>query len=485
MNYKRKAAELIKPHVELDITVIEDFIEIPPKPEMGDYAFPCFKLSKIMRKLPNTIAEELKNNIYSEEFEEVKNIGPYLNFFINKGVFLKSIIKKVLEEGNDYGASNIGEGKTVYIEYSSLNIAGAFHIEYLFATAIGNALYKMFRKEGYNVVCINHFRDLKSQFGNRISAYDRFEDKEILDNKKIDVVIQELREKGLLVKSNGIQVVNLKEYNLPPCMILNEDGLPMYAARNLAATVYRKRIYDFYKCIYIAGISENVYFKQLSKVLELAGYEWVKDYTHIWFGLVKFADRKLYTLNSSFVIIDELLRQAVEKTSELIKTKKEIKYKEETAETIGIGAIIFTYLRNLREKDIIFDLNEILSVEGDTFPYIQYVYSIGNNILAKTGECMKNADYSKLSSKEEFQLVKNLGNFNNIIMMAIDKLEPAILTRYVIDLAKTLNKFYSTNLGLNVKDESLKSVRVNLIKASLQVIKNGLELLGIDIVEKM
>lgn len=297
MDYKSKVAELIKKHVELEIEAIEKLIEIPPKPEMGDYAFPCFQLSKVMRKAPNMIAEELKNSMSTDGFERIENLGPYVNFFVDKGVFAENTIKKALEDGENYGASNIGEGKTVCVEYSSPNIAKPFHVGHLFTTAIGNSLYKMFKKEGYNTVGLNHLGDWGTQFGKLISAYDRWVDEEALEkapidellriyvkfheeaekdpsledearanfkaletgdekatalwtrfrdlslkefervynilgvkfdslageafyNDKMDVVVNELKEKGLLVESNGAQVVMLEEYNMPPCIVL-------------------------------------------------------------------------------------------------------------------------------------------------------------------------------------------------------------------------------------------------------------------------
>lgn len=563
MNYKNKVAELIKAHVELDVETIEGLIEIPPKPEMGDYAFPCFQLSKTMRKAPNMIAEELKNNMSTEGFERIENLGPYLNFFVDKGVFAENAIKQVLEEGDTYGASNIGEGKTVCVEYSSPNIAKPFHIGHLFTTAIGNALYKMFKKEGYNTVGLNHLGDWGTQFGKLISAYDRWIDEEALEktpidellriyvkfheeakkdpsledearanfkaletgderatalwtrfrelslkefervyellgvkfdslageafyNDKMDVVVNELREKGLLVESNGAQVVMLEEYNMPPCIVLKGDGASIYATRDLAAAMYRKKTYDFHKCVYVVGTPQALHFKQVFKVLELAGHEWSKDCVHVGFGLVKFADRKLSTREGTVILLDDLFREAVEKTMEVINEKNpELENKEEVAKKIGIGAVVFTYLKNSREKDIVFDWKEILSFEGETGPYVQYSYARGNSILSKGKDCMGTVDYSKLSSKEEFELVKSIANFNNIITLALDKLEPSILTRYVIEVAKGFNKFYNAHSVLNLEDEDLKATRLNLVKASLQVIKNGLELLGIDVVEKM
>ena len=301
MDYKKKIANLIKEQVDLDIEKIEQLIEIPPKAEMGDYAFPCFQLSKVMRKAPNQIAIELKENISTEGFERIENLGPYINFFADKGDFSKSTIEKVLSERDNYGSSSVGEGKTVCVEYSSPNIAKPFHVGHLFTTAIGHSLYKMFKKEGYNTVGINHLGDWGTQFGKLISAYKRWVDEEALEtdpikellriyvkfheeaekdpsledegrayfkaledgdleaealwkrfrdlslkefervykilgvefdsyageafyNDKMDVVVQSLKEKKLLVESNGAQVVMLEDYNMPPCIVLKGDG---------------------------------------------------------------------------------------------------------------------------------------------------------------------------------------------------------------------------------------------------------------------
>ncbi|AIY78852.1 arginine--tRNA ligase [Clostridium botulinum] len=563
MDYKNKIAQLIKEHVDLDIDVIEKLIEIPPKSEMGDYAFPCFQLSKVMRKAPNMIAETLKDAINKEGFERIENLGPYLNFFVDKGVFAENTINKILKDGDSYGESNIGEGKTVCVEYSSPNIAKPFHVGHLFTTAIGNSLYKMFKKEGYDVVGLNHLGDWGTQFGKLISAYNRWVDEEALEkapidellriyvkfhdeaekdpsledegrmyfkkletgdpeaqalwkrfrdlslkefervydilgvkfdslageafyNDKMDVVVNELKDKGLLVESNGAQVVMLDDYNMPPCIVLKGDGASIYATRDLAAAMYRKKTYDFYKSIYVVGSPQALHFKQVFKVLELAGHEWANDCVHVGFGLVKFADRKLSTRKGEVVLLDDLIRESVEKTLEVINEKNpNLENKEEVAKKIGVGAIIFTYLKNSREKDIVFDWKEILSFEGETGPYVQYSYARANSIISRAENISSKVDYSKLSSKEEFELVKVLANFNNQIKLATDKLEPSILTRYVIEVAKSFNKFYNAHSVLNLDDEVLKATRLSLVKSSLQVINNGLELLGIDVVEKM
>ena len=562
MDYKKKIAELINSKVHLEVEKIEQLIEIPPKPEMGDYAFPCFQLSKIMRKAPNMIAEDLKNELNSEGFEKIENLGPYINFFVDKKEFSKNTIEKILKEKDDYGKSNIGEGKTVCVEYSSPNIAKPFHVGHLFTTAIGNALYKMFKAEGYNTVGINHLGDWGTQFGKLIVAYKRWVDEEALEknpidellriyvkfhkeaekdpsledegrayfkalesgdeeahalwkrfrdlslkefqrvydilgvkfdslageafyNDKMDVVIDMLKEKNLLVESNGAQVVMLEDYNMPPCIILKGDGASIYATRDLAAALYRKKTYDFYKSIYVVGTPQALHFKQVFKVLELAGKDWAKDCIHVGFGLVKFADRKLSTRNGEIVLLDDLLNQSITKTADIIKDNESIENKEEVAKKIGVGAVIFTYLKNSREKDIVFDWNEILSTEGETGPYVQYAYARAKSILRRAENVSATVDYSKLNSKEEFELIKTLESFNKYILLALDKLEPSILTRYVIEVAKGFNRFYNAHSVLNLEDEVLKATRLKLVEASSQVIKNGLALLGIDVVEKM
>lgn len=563
MDYKKKVAEAIKEYVDMDIENIEKLIEIPPKSDMGDYAFPCFQLAKAFRKAPNMISGELAGKINSNGFEKIINIGPYVNFFADKSVFTKNTIEKILKEGDEYGSSKIGKGKTVCVEYSSPNIAKPFHVGHLFTTAIGNSLYKIFKKEGYKVEGLNHLGDWGTQFGKLISAYKKWGNEEALEknaidellriyvkfhdeaekepsledegrayfkaledgdkevealwkrfrdlslkeferiykifnvkfdsyageafyNDKMDVVVNELKEKGLLVESNGAQVVMLDEYNMPPCIVLKGDGASIYATRDLAAAMYRKKTYDFHKCIYVVGTPQALHFKQVFKVLELAGHEWAKDCVHVGFGIVKFADRKLSTRKGEVILLDDLIKESVDKTLEVINEKNpNLENKEEVAKKIGVGAVVFTYLKNSREKDIVFDWKEMLSFDGETGPYVQYSYARANSILARAGELKGNEDYSKLTSKEEFELVKVLEDFTKQIHLAIEKLEPSVVTRYSIEVAKTFNKFYNAHSVLNLEDEELKGARLNLVKATCQVIKNSLELLGIEVVDKM
>ena len=563
MDYKKIVATRLKENIDLDLDKIESLIEIPPKSDMGDFAFPCFQLAKVMKKAPNMIAKDIADVINKDGFEKVESLGPYINFFMDKVKFSESIVNEILSEKDSYGSSKIGDGKRYLVEYSSPNIAKPFHVGHLFTTAIGNALYKMLKFEGYDTVRINHLGDWGTQFGKLISAYKRWGNEEAIEkspitellriyvkfhdeaeknpsledegrmyfkkleegdneavelwkrfkdlslkefnniysilgvdfdswagesfyNDKMDIVVKELEEKNVLTDSNGAKVVMLDEYNMPPCIVVKSDGASIYATRDLAAAMYRKKHYNFDKCIYVVGKDQILHFKQVFKTLELAGHTWAKDCVHIPFGLVKFADRKLSTRKGNVVLLEELLKEAVAKTLETINVKNpELKEKEMVAKKIGIGAVLFTYLKNSREKDIVFDWDEMLSFEGETGPYVQYSYARAKSILRKAEGINGDADFSKLTSKEEVELTKVLEGFNKAILLAIDRLEPSVVTRYTIEVAKAFNKFYNAHSVLNLEDTGLKVARLKLIEATAQVIKNSLNLIGINVVEEM
>lgn len=563
MDYKKIISERLKQVVDLEIEKIESLVEIPPKSDMGDFAFPCFQLSKVMRKAPNMISQELVEGINKEGFERVEALGPYVNFFLDKTSFNKSVIENVLASGDNYGSGNEGAGKNIVVEFSSPNIAKPFHVGHLFTTAIGNSLYKILKFDGYNPTRINHLGDWGTQFGKLISAYKRWGNEEALEkepinellriyvkfyyeaqenpelddegrmyfkrledgceeetalwnrfkdlslkefnkiydilgvdfdswagesfyNDKMEDVVSFLEERKILEESNGAKVVMLDEYNMPPCLVVKSDGASIYATRDLAAARYRKEHYNFDKCIYVVGKDQILHFKQVFKTLELAGEEWAKDCVHIPFGVVKFADKKLSTRKGDVVLLEDLLNSAVDNARALIEEKNPtLANKEETAKKIGIGAIIFTYLKNSREKDITFNWKEMLSFDGETAPYVQYAYARANSIIKRAGENLATPDFTKLTTKEEFELCKTLEDFHSVILVAIDKLEPSVITRYAVDVAKAFNKFYNAHTVLNVEDESLKSARIELIKAAAQVIKNALALIAVDVVDEM
>lgn len=563
MDYKKIIAENIGNLVELDKETLEKLIEIPPQSEMGDYAFPCFQLAKTLRKAPQMIAADLKEKLTIEGFEKIENMGPYLNFFVNKGEFSKNVIEKVLKENESYGHTKVGEGKNVIVEFSSPNIAKPFHVGHLFSTAVGNSLYKILSAQGFDCTRINHLGDWGTQFGKLISAYERWVDEEALEedpitellriyvkfhdvaeeqpeledearmhfkkledgeeyetklwkrfrdlslkefskvyemlnvefdsyngesfySDKMPAIVEHFEKSGVLTESNGAQVVMLDEYNMPPCILKKSDGATIYATRDLAAAKYRKDTYDFHKNIYVVGKDQCLHFRQFFTALKLAGFDWADDCIHVPFGLVRFADKKLSTRKGDVILLEQLLQEAIDKTLEVINDKNpNLENKEEVAKKVGIGAVVFTYLKNSREKDIIFNWNDILSFDGETGPYVQYTYARGKSILRKVGEAKGEVNLNLLTSKEEFGIVKELSNFHKAIVTATERLEPSVISRYVLDVAQAFNRFYNNCNIANTEDEILKNTRIELVEATCIVIKNALELLGIDVVEKM
>lgn len=564
MDYKNIIAENLCTHIDMDKESIIRLIENPPKPEMGDLAFPCFQLAKSMRKAPNMIAQDLKAQLGTiDGFERVDAFGPYVNFFVAKSNFMKEIVEKVLADKETYGNSDEGIGKNVIVEYCSANIAKPFHVGHLYTTMIGNSLYKIFNSQGYHAIGINHLGDWGTQFGKLIYAYNHWGDEKALEEEpikemlrvyvkfheeseknpslddegrrhfklledgheeevnlwkrfkdlslkefdrlfellnvkfdslagesfyqdKMDSVVDELESIGLLTDSNGAKVVMLDELNIPPCIIKKSDGATIYATRDLAAMFYRKKTYDFYKNIYVVAKDQSLHFKQVFSTVKKMGYDWADDCIHVPFGLVRFPDKKLSTRKGDVVFLEDLLFDAIEKTEEIINEKNpNLENKRDVAKKVGIGAVVFAYLKNSRERDIIFDWNEMLSFEGETGPYVQYTYARGKSILRKLGEGTSDVDFSKLTSDEEFELAKSLLGFNDAIKQALDKLQPSIITRYTVDVAKAFNKFYNAVNITNSEDEITKNTRLALVKAALQVIENGLHLIGLDTVDEM
>ena len=564
MDYRKIISDLIEEIIGMNVY---DSIEIPPDKNMGDLAFPCFKLAKELRKSPQIIAEDLKLKISHEVIDRIETVGAYLNFFVDKSSFSRDVLSSILKLKDRYGESNDGEGKTIVIDYSSPNIAKPFHIGHLFTTVIGNSLYRLHKFQGYDVVGINYLGDWGTQFGKLIYAYKRWVDIEELKknpiselfriyvkfhneaendpsiedegrkyfkmledgdeecielwkkfrelsllefeklykdlgvkfdsydgeaffSNKTDAIVCELEDKNLLDDSFGARVVRLDDYNMPPCIIKKADGATIYATRDLASLLYRKKTYNFYKNIYVAGIPQALHFKQVFKTVELMGYEWAKDCIHVGFGLVKFKDKKLSSRKGEVILLEDLLNISIDKIRNVIEEKNpNLSNKDGVSKKVGIGAIVFTYLKMNRERDIIFDFDDILSFEGETGPYVQYTFARGKSILKKSGIDIENIDTEKylglLTHDNENNLIKVLSDFNNNIKSSISYLEPSIITRYVIDIAKAFNKFYNSNNILNLEDENLKISRLILVYATTIVIKNALYLIGIETVDEM
>lgn len=565
MDYKKHIAEKLA-SCGIDKEEIEAAIAVPPDNKMGDYALPCFKFAKVMRKSPVAIAEELKNTFATDDaISEVEAVNGYLNFRVNRTALVKETLEKIAEQGEAFGSSDMGNGKTVCIDYSSVNIAKPFHIGHLSTTVIGGALYRIFKFLGYNTVGINHLGDYGTQFGKLIYAYKHWGSEEAVKeggvkeltrlyvryhkesendpsmddearsyfkliengdeecvklfnlfkeitlkevekiydeldikfdsyagesfyNDKMQPVIDELAEKGLLVESEGAKIVDLEKYGMPPCIILRSDGASLYATRDLAAACYRKEHYDFDKCLYVVAYQQNLHFKQIFKVLELMGKPWAKDLVHVAYGMVSLLDDNgnqvaMSTRNGTVVLLEDVLKKCHEKCLEIIEQKNpDLEDKENVARQVGTGAVIFGALSNSKIKDIAFSYSKILNFDGETGPYVQYTAARIKSVLRKGGAIGK---YEiKNVNEDEYQLIALLSTFPDVVKAAAERLEPFFVTRYAIDVASAFNKFYF-DCKIIGDDVNETNFRLAISSATLTVLSSALTLLGIKVPERM
>ncbi len=338
------------------------------------------------------------------------------------------------------------------------------------------ALWKRFKE-----LSIKEFESIYKQLNIEFDSYNG----ESFYSDKMGEIVSMLEEKNILVDSNGARIVDLTEENLPPCLVIKSDGTTIYVTRDLAAALYRKRTYDFKKNIYVVGNTQSLHFQQLFAVLKQMGFDWVDGCVHVAFGLVKFPDKKLSTRKGDVVFLEDVLNEAISRTTDVINLKNpNLENKEDVARKVGIGAVVYAFLKNNRERDIVFSWEDIINFEGDSGPYVQYTYVRGKSILRKAGYEPKTADLSKLSSEEEFNLVKLLGSFGDSVKEAGERYEPFVVTRHVTEIAKAFNKFYNSHPIMNA-DEELKNARLQLVKASCEVIKIGLKLVCIETPENM
>ena len=336
-----------------------------------------------------------------------------------------------------------------------------------------------------------YFRDVSLLEFNRVYdklgvSFDSYAGESFYSDK-MDEVVDILSEKNLLTESEGAQVVMLDELDIPPCIILKSDGATIYATRDIAAALYRHRTYDFYKNIYVVGLPQALHFKQIFAVLDKAGYAWAKDCVHVGFGLVKFPDKKLSTRHGDVVFLEDVLNESVQKTLEIITSNNpDLENKEEVAEKVGIGAVLYTFLHNSREKDIVFSWDSMLDFEGESAPYVQYTYARGRSILRRCGMDYRDAAFSKTVSDDEYALVSQLNAFGDAVKDAASKNEPFYINRYVTNLARSFNKFYNSHPILKADvPEDVKKARLAMVDAVTQVIRTALSLLGIQTVESM
>lgn len=532
------------------------WFEYPPDAAMGDLAFPCFRLSKTLRRAPAAIASALVGAFTGDTvYAKVEAVGGYLNFFFDGAGLAARVTAEVAERGETYGSPMDGVGKTVVLDYSSPNVAKPFHIGHLGTTVIGHSLKLLHKFAGWNCVGINYLGDWGTQFGKLIVAYKKWGSREEIERGGIDSLValyvkinnaiaekegtaladaaraefhkmeqgdeenialwkwfieislaeyektyrqlgitfdsykgesfytdkmpaqvQKLRDMGLLKIDDGASIVDLSAYGMPPCLILKRDGSTLYPTRDIAAAVYRKETYHFDRMIYVTSAQQTLHFQQWFKVVEMMGYPWFGELVHVPYGTVSVNGEKLATRTGNVVLLRDLLAQAIEKVKAIMVEKNPaLAGRDDIAEQVGVGAVVFHYLSNNRIRDINFVLEDALSFDGNTGPYAQYTYARTCSVLRKyDGEARWCADSA---TAEEATLARTIAMFPERVEAALADYEPSVITRYILDLAAAFNRFYHECKILNCEDAKTRESRVALTAATNRVLGTALHLI--------
>ncbi len=544
-------------------------LEYPPDANMGDLAFPCFRLSKVLRRSPVQIALSLAESLKDECIGSVEAVNGYLNIKLSNAYLGKNVLSEILTQRDRYGAQTFGCGKKVVLDYSSPNVAKPFHIGHLGTTVIGHSLRRLHEFAGYECFGINYLGDWGTQFGKLIVAYRKWGSREAVEEGGIDKLVelyvrinnaikgdpengipadqaladesraefhklemgdeenlelwkwfvsisleeynktysqlgitfdsykgesfytdkmpaqvQKLRDMDLLKIDDGASIVDLADYNMPPCLILKRDGSTLYPTRDIAAAVYRKENYHFDKAIYVTSAQQCLHFAQWFKVVELMGYPWHDELVHVPYGTVSLNGEKLATRTGNVVLLKDLFSLAIEKVAGIMEEKNpNLENKDEVAEAIGVGAIVFYYLTNNRMKDINFVMEEALSFDGNTGPYVQYTYARACSVLSRAGEVA--SDELSVTTEEEATLLKTLCRFGERVCAAIADYEPSYITRFILDVAAAFNRFYHNCPILTAEDPKVRASRIKLTEAAKIVLGNAFDLICLKKTEKV
>ena len=578
LTIKKRIAEAIlgkvlsvAPDAALTAEEIAGLLEYPPDAAMGDLAFPCFRLSKALRRSPVQIAATLSEALTDACIESAEAVNGYLNIRISKDYLAASVLPEILEKKESYGAPSIGQGKMVVLDYSSPNVAKPFHIGHLGTTVIGHSLRKLHEFAGYRCYGINYLGDWGTQFGKLIVAYRKWGSREAVIEGGIDKLVelyvrinnaikgdpekgipadealaeesraefhkletgdeenlelwrwfvsisleeyektyrqlgitfdsykgesfytdkmpaevQKLRDAGLLKIDDGASIVDLSEYNMPPCLILKRDGSTLYPTRDIAAAVYRKAEYGFDKAIYVTSSQQCLHFAQWFKVVELMGYDWYDQLVHVPYGTVSLNGAKLATRTGNVVLLKDLFALAIEKVKGIMEEKNpDLVGRDDVAEAVGVGAIVFYYLTNNRIKDINFNLEDALSFDGNTGPYVQYTYARACSVLEKVKDEVFDDEEMTVTCEEEATLLKVMAQYEERVLTALRDYEPSVITRFILDLAVAFNKFYHACRIATEADSAKRATRIRLTEATKHVLGSAFSLICLRKTERV
>ena len=564
-SFKAEVVHRLLEQVDLPEAQIVDLVAVPPKEEMGDFAFPCFTLSKTLRKKPAEIASDLAARLQpGNGIERVVSMGPYVNFWLDRTAFITFTLQQIVDRGERFGSEDQGRGKTVVIDYSSPNLAKQFSIAHLRSTAIGNAIYRIHAYLGWRCIGVNHLGDWGGNFGQLLAAYRKWADPQTVKKNplpefqalyarfnqeletnpdlkeearrcateleandpeteslwsffveesrkeadriydmlgvrfdeslgesffaaKLEEVVELFEAAGLARESEGALIVDLEEFDMPPCILRTSRGTSTYHSRDLAALLHRRRSYDFDRMVYVTDSRQSLHFRQLFKAVELLGEDWFARCEHAPFGLLSFKGAKMSTRTGHVVFLERVLDEAIAMTSSIVAAKNpELKSREQIARQVGISAIIFADLDSRRTRDIVFDWEEALNFDGETGPYLQYTHARFCSILRRHGKALgSQTRYEKLGAEAEMRVARQLAQFPDAVSRAGDEYEPFIVAAFLLELAAVSNKFYNELPVLNHEDRDLVAARIVLVDCVRTVLRTGLGLLGMSAPEEM
>ena len=566
-------------------SVVSSDIETPPDRNLGDFAFPCFKLSKLARKAPPAIAAELcakVSPLLSPENFTVVQAGPYVNFSLTPKAILEVLLVQMLKEKTHYAARPEKSREKWVFEFSSPNVAKPFQIYHLRTTIVGSSLSKIAKHRGYDVTTINHLGDWGTQYGKMAIALKRYEKDlpaELTLNDLVSVYVRihkdmesdptiekagqdafrkleegdpalralwkkcvaisleefdktyaryqvkfdhtwgeshyepllkpmlaDLKKRGILIEDQGAWIVRVESrdgHEIPPCILEKSDGASIYGTRDLAAAMYRHEKLKFDRMSYVVGKEQKLHFEQLFGVLRVLGLPWEANCEHIATGLYRFKDAKMSTRKGNFITLEEVNDLCIAKTLALMNerndrpdahTDSKLSASEiaTIADQVAVGAIVFADLSTDPTRDMEFDVDRVISFEGETGPYLQYAHTRCLSILRKAGLGKNDSPLPdpalyarKLGAPEELMLIRSLARFGETLERTLDQRKPSQLTSFLIDLTRDFGHFYRECKVMNPDDSELTQARAALVYATQNILALGLDLLGIPKPEKM
>jgi arginyl-tRNA synthetase len=545
---------------------IAELLEEPKNPELGDLAFPCFRLSAKFKTAPQNIAKDIAAKLPKLKYiKKIQVAGPYINFFLSSSNLAESVLTEVYKAKADFGAGVKKQEKVMIEGFGVPNTHKVFHIGHLRNTCLSDSLIKIEKFYGHPVIAANYIGDIGTHVAKWLWFYTKFykgkiprkdigkwlgkiyaeaakkyeshekyheevsevlkkleaKDKKLLklwkETRKLSLsafaeiyktlgvkpdvtfyeseveksgkkIVSELVKKGLAKKDQGAMIIDLKKYGLDIFLLLKSDGSSLYSTKELALAKLKFEKYKINKAIYITGQEQIHYFKQLFKTLELMGFKQASKCYHLAHGLVLLHGKKMASRAGDLVSFEDLFKQARENALEEVWSRNQKMHEataERIAEKIALAALKYSMLKQSSEKTIDFDFERALAFEGDTGPYLQYSLVRAKKILQKVKARPRlDVDFTLLKTEEESNLAKQISNFKEIVAKAAEQYAPNIIANYAYELTQVFNTFYE-KCPVAKSDAKTKAARVLLVWAFAQVLKNALNLLGIEEVEVM